>query len=178
VTFGMSLPQLVAVHTAMSVIGLVTGVFVLAAMLAARKPSGLTGLFLVSTTLASVTAFMFPSKQIGLGHAVGVLSLIVLAPTLFAIAARPLTGGWRVVYAAGATAALYLNVVIGVLQLFAKQPALRPDGPLLTAPTFLAAQLVVLLAFVALGALVVRRFHPPARPDMVTVPRGPALTVR
>ena len=177
-SFGMSLAQLTALHTAVSVVGLATGAFVLAAMLAARKPLGLTALFLVTTTLASVTAFMFPSKQLGLGHTVGVLSLGVLVPTLFAIAARPLTGRWRVVYVAGATAALYLNVVIGVLQLFAKLPALRPDGPLLTAPTFLAAQLCVLLAFLALGIVAVHRFHPPAHPSMVTGPPGAALTVR
>ena len=175
---GMSLAYLVAVHTAVSVVGLLTGVLVLAAMLAARKPIGLTALFLVTTTLASVTAFMFPSKQVGLGHAVGVLSLMVLVPTLFAIAARPLTGRWRIVYALGATAALYLNMVIGVAQLFAKLPALRPDGALLTAPTFLAAQLFVLLAFVALGTVAVWRFHPPAHPNMVTASREAALTVR
>jgi hypothetical protein len=149
---------LTVVHTTVSVIGLVAGGFVVAALIASRRPVGLSALFLATTLAASVTGFLFPAKQVGLGQVVGLVSLGVLAPTICAFAAGPLAGMRRVVFAAGATAALYLNAVIGVLQLFAKVPALRPDGPMLTAPSFLGAQLVLLLAFLALGARAIRRY--------------------
>jgi hypothetical protein len=56
--------------------------------------------------------------------------------------------------------ALYLNVFVGVIQAFQKLPFLQPLAPTQSEPPFVVAQAFVLLAFIALGALAVRRFHP------------------
>jgi hypothetical protein len=56
--------------------------------------------------------------------------------------------------------ALYLNVFVGVVQAFQKIPALNALAPKGSEPPFLAAQLVVLISFIAFGYLAVKRFHP------------------
>jgi len=56
--------------------------------------------------------------------------------------------------------ALYLNVFVGVVQAFQKLPFLQPLAPTQSEPPFVVAQLVVLVAFIALGALAVLRFQP------------------
>jgi uncharacterized membrane protein SirB2 len=56
--------------------------------------------------------------------------------------------------------ALYLNVFVGVTQAFQKVPSLQPLAPTQSEPPFLIAQIVVLVIFIALGALAVKRFHP------------------
>ena len=59
-------------------------------------------------------------------------------------------------------AALYLDFFVGVIQAFAKIPALHELAPTQSEPPFLVAQLAVLAFFVVLGFLAVRRFHPAA----------------
>jgi hypothetical protein len=56
-----------------------------------------------------------------------------------------------------------LNVFVGVVQAFEKLPFLRPLAPTQSEPPFVVAQLVVLLAFIALGAIALARFHPKTR---------------
>ena len=93
-------------------------------------------------------------------HAVGILSLLVLAVALFALYTKHLAGGWRRAYVITAVIALYLNVFVLVAQLFAKVPALKELAPTQTEPPFKVAQGVVLVAFIVLGALAATRFHP------------------
>ena len=50
-----------------------------------------------------------------------------------------------------ATAALYLNVFVLVVQTFVKNPTLLALAPTQSEPPFAITQLAVLLAFVALG---------------------------
>jgi hypothetical protein len=56
--------------------------------------------------------------------------------------------------------ALYLNVFVGVVQAFQKLAFLKPLAPTQSEPPFVIAQAVVLVLFVALGIVAVRRFHP------------------
>jgi len=56
--------------------------------------------------------------------------------------------------------ALYLNVFVAVVQAFQKLPFLPPLAPTQTEPPFLATQLIVMAAFVVLGIVAVRKFHP------------------
>ena len=156
----MSLSTLTIVHVALSLVGLVSGAVVLRAMLRSRMSAPVTALFLLTTMATSLTGFVYPLTRIGLGQVVGVLCLLVVVPALLALYSFRLTGRWRAVYAAGATAALYLNAVIAVAQLFKKVAVLQPLMPSLTAPAFLAAQAVLLAVFVVLGEHAVRRFHP------------------
>jgi hypothetical protein len=84
----------------------------------------------------------------------------VLAVTLLALYFFHLARAWRWIYVAGAALALYLNGFVGVVQAFQKVPFLRSLAPTQSEPPFIVAQTVVLVIFVVLGLLAVRRFHP------------------
>jgi hypothetical protein len=158
VVLGLSLSTLTTVHVILSLIGIVSGAFVLRDMLRSKQAAGLTAVFLLTTAATSVSGFLYPSTRLGVGHMVGALSLIVLVPTATALYHHRLAGPWRGFYAAGATAALYLNVFISVAQAFAKSDVLRA-----IAPPYLLTQLAILAIFVGLGVLAVKRFRPCAR---------------
>jgi hypothetical protein len=71
-----------------------------------------------------------------------------------------LAGAWRWIFIGSATIALYFNVAVGVIQAFQKLEFLQRLAPTQSEPPFLVAQIVVLVAFVALGVLAVIRFRP------------------
>jgi len=169
VILGMSLSTFTAMHVALSLIGIASGAFILRDMLRSRQAAGLTAVFLLATLATTVTGCLFPSTRFGLGQVVGCLSLIVLIPTLTALYGYRLAGPWRGVYAAGATAALYLNVLIGVAQAFAKSTAVQ-----VLAPPYIVTQLVILAMFVVLGFLAVKRFHRPCTPALTRIRLPPA----
>ena len=158
---GMSVEAFTRLHVIISLVGILTGLVVLFAMLANRRLDVSTAVFLATTVLTSATGFLFHSKAIGPPHIVGVISLIVLAIALWAIYGRRLAGVWRPVYIITAVLALYLNCFVGVVQAFQKLAFLRPLAPTQSEPPFLAAQVVVLGLFALLGFLAVRRYHPP-----------------
>ncbi len=159
---GMSVEAFTLLHVIISLIGIASGLIVVFAMLANRRASGWTALFLATTVLTSATGFLFHSKAFGPPHVLGVISLVVLAPTLLAIYGRRLAGLWRPVYVIGAIFALYLNCFVAVVQAFQKVSFLHALAPAGSEPPFLAAQAATLLAFVILGFLALRRFRPSA----------------
>ena len=168
---GLSREAFVASHVVLSLVALLSGVAVLRNLFASRTPSGITALFLATTIATSAGGFLFPSTRVGLGHAVGAVSLVVLLPTVLAIYGGNLAGSWRRIYVVGAITALYLNAVIAVAQTFMKVPVLQPLAPSLTAPTFLLAQAALAALFIWLGAVAVRRLHPePNLPSSVLHP--------
>lgn len=154
---GMSLSTFTLLHTILSIIGILSGLVVLLAMLAGRLRSRFTSLFLWTTVATSVTGFMFPFHKFLPSHGVGALSLLVLAFTLPALYVFHLAGVWRSVYIIGAIAALYFNVFVLVVQAFLKMPALHALAPTGSEPAFLIAQTIVLALFVYLGVLALRR---------------------
>ena len=157
---GLSVGAFTALHVIISLVGLLAGVAAVAAMLADQRPGLSTALFLCATVLTSATGFLFHSAKIGPPHIVGVLSLIVLALACAALYGFHLKGVWRTVYVVTALLALYFNAFVGVVQVFDKIAPLKALAPTGSEPPFLVAQLVVLAAFVALGVLATRRFHP------------------
>lgn len=58
---GMSVAAFTVLHVVISIIGIVSGVVVLVAMLKGKAPAGWTALFLVTTVLTSATGFLFPA---------------------------------------------------------------------------------------------------------------------
>jgi hypothetical protein len=155
------LPPLTFIHTAISLIGIATGLVVLVfGLLASQRLPRWTSWFLTTTVLTSVTGFFLPAAHFMPSHGVGILSLLVLAVALFALYTKRLAGGWRRAYVITAVVALYLNVFVLVAQLFAKVPALKELAPTQTEAPFKVAQGVVLVAFIVLGALAATRFHP------------------
>jgi uncharacterized membrane protein SirB2 len=113
----------------------------------------------VSTALTSVTGFGFPFDHLLPPHKVGIISLVVLTIAVFARYKFHLAGSWRWIYGVGAVLALYFNVFVLVVQLFLKVPALKAMAPTQSEPPFVAAQLIVLALFIALGIFAVKRFR-------------------
>jgi hypothetical protein len=159
---GLSLSQFTLLHVVISLVGIVTGFVVIGGFVNGRRLSGWTGLFLTTTILTSVTGFMFPPKPIGPPHIFGIVSLALLTAALVALYGRKLAGKWRWIYVVTAMICQYLNVVVLIVQSFQKIPALKALAPTQTnEPAFAATQGVMLLLFIVLGFLSVKRFHPP-----------------
>jgi len=157
---GMTTSTFTFVHVLLSLVGIGSGLVVVHGLLTGKRLDGWTALFLATTVATSVTGFLFPFHHLLPSHKVGILSLVVLAVVILARYASYLAGAWRRVYVIGAVIALYLNVIVAVVQAFLKVPALKA----LAFPTqkelpFVAAQLVVLLSFVGHTILTAKRFH-------------------
>jgi hypothetical protein len=157
---GMSTSTFTTLHVVMSLIGIVSGAVVLFDMLRNKRADGWTALFLATTVLTSVTGFFFHSTSFGPPQVVWVISLVILAVAIPALYVFHLAGIWCLVYIVGAVMALYLNAFVAVVQVFQKLPFLQPLAPTQSEPPFIAAQLVLLAIFVALGIAAVKRFHP------------------
>jgi len=160
---GMSVATFTQFHVILSLIGIVSGIVVVFAMLGANRLPGLTALFLLTTVATSVTGFMFHFASFGPPEIVGVISLVALAAAILALYSYKLAGAWRWIYVAAAVFALYLNVFVGVVQTFQKVAFFHALAPTQTEPPFAVAQGVVLIAFVAVGLAAVRKFHPVTR---------------
>ena len=153
-------------HVAISLIAIASGFGVVYGFFHSSRLPRTTLIFLVTTFLTSLTGFVFFSRdQLLPSHITGIIALIVLVPTCFALYTKKLAGSWRRIYVIGAVLSLYLNVFVLVVQLFLKVPALHalaPSAPANPEPPFKIAQGVVLVLFIAMGYFAVRRFHPEA----------------
>lgn len=160
---GMSTAAFTLLHVVVSLVGIAAGFVVLYGMFRSNKLDGWTALFLVTTILTSATGYFFPSDRVIPSHIVGALSLLVLAVAVLAFYRYRLKGPWRWIYVAAAVVALYFNVFVAVIQAFLKAPFLHALAPTQSEAPFVVAQAVVLLAFVALGVVALRSFHPEIR---------------
>jgi hypothetical protein len=157
---GLSIPAFTALHVVISLIAILAGLVVLFGMLGSHRLAGLTALFLATTVLTSLSGFLFPIHGFTPALGTGIVSLVVLAVALYALYGKQLDGAWRWIYVVTAIAALYLNVLVLIVQAFQKVPALRPLAPTQSEPPFLIAQAAALLFFILMGALVLLRFRP------------------
>jgi hypothetical protein len=158
---GMSLPTFTLVHVLLSVIGIAAGLIVMERLLRNRVLGLSNTIFLVATILTSATGFLFPGKPFGPPHIIGVISLAILAVAALSLYFGNLIGAWRWIYVVCAVVALYFNVFVGVVQAFQKVGRLRLLAPTQTEPPFAATQAIVLLFFLILGVIALRRFRPP-----------------
>lgn len=150
------------IHVALSLIGILAGLVVMAGLLQSNRLPGWTAVFLATTVATSVTGFGFPFVKFLPSHGVGIISLVLLAAALLGLYGYRLAGSWRWIYVVGAVISLYLNVFVLVVQAFQKIPALKALAPTQSELPFVVTQAVVLLIFIALGVAAVRKFHPPA----------------
>jgi hypothetical protein len=148
------------VHTLISLVGIVSGIVVVARLLKSDLQNGWTSVFLGSMVLTCMTGFFFPFHGFKPSYVVGVLTMILLAMAMYARYARELAGGWRRTYVVSMVLAFYFNVFVLVFQSFLKIPALRALAPTQSEPPFKWAQLAFLALFVVLGIGADRRFHP------------------
>jgi hypothetical protein len=155
--FGMSLHTYTVIHVAISLVAIASGLIVMYGFLASKALNAWNALFLTTTVLTSVTGFGFPFSHVTPAIILGVISLVVL--TVAIVARYPMHLAWRKTYVITASLALYLNVFVLVVQSFEKIPALTALAPTQKEPPFKIAQLVVLVLFVVLTILAVRRFR-------------------
>ncbi len=148
------------VHVVISLIGIGSGLVVLAGMLNGKRLDGWTSVFLASTVATSVTGFAFAADRVLPSHIVGALSLLVLGAGAYARYRQELAGRWRAIYVVAAVLALYLNVFVAVVQSFLRVPALRAMAPTQSELPFVITQGAVLAIFVGLSIAAVVRFRP------------------
>lgn len=159
---GLTISQFTLLHVAISFVGIITGLIALPAFARGRILPRLTGVFLWTTLLTSLTGFLFPIVAFTPALGVGILSTLILVLTFWAWYVRKLAGSARTIYAVTATIALWLNLFVLVVQSFLKVPALNMLAPNGNEPPFLVAQAVLLAGVVFLGYRAVKAKGPVA----------------
>ena len=147
-----------AFHVLLSLIGIAAGLIVAFGFLSANRMDRLTAVFLGTTVATSVTGFLFPFHGVTPGIVVGVISMFTLAAAIYARYSRHLEGGWRRTYVIAAMVSLYFNVFVAVVQSFIRIPALHALAPTQSETPFAVAQLSVLIVFLALSIVALRKF--------------------
>ncbi len=130
------------IHVISSLVAVGSGFVVLYGMIAGKRLDAWTAFFLATTIATSVTGFGFPIKGVTPGIVLGVISLVVLAVAVYARYGGHLAGIWRLVYVITAVIALYLNVLVLIVQSFQKVPALNELAPTGSEPPVIIAQVV------------------------------------
>src|SRR5262249_31373221 len=141
------------IHTLISLIAIFTGFVVLFAMLSGNRASGWTKWFLITAVATTVTGFLFPFHGVTPAIILGIITVPVLAITIYARYSRRLAGAWRWIYVIGAVMMLYFNLFVLVVQSFEKVPALHAMAPTQTESPFKLTQLVVLVGSILLGSV-------------------------
>ena len=148
------------IHTLISLVAIFTGFVVLFGLLSDKRFDGWTKWFLITAVATTVTGFFFPFHGFTPAIGLGLISLPILALTIYARYPKNLAGAWRLIYVLGAVISLYFNVFVGVVQSFEKIPALDAIAPTQTEQPFKFTQLTVLSLFVILAIVAVIRFRP------------------
>ena len=147
-----------AFHILISLIGILSGFVAIAGMVRSKPLDWWTDLFLVTTVATSVTGFLFPFNGFTPAIGTGIISMIVLTLALVALRVKYLQGPWARTYAITAVMAQYFNFFVLIVQSFRRVPVLHALAPTESEPPFAIAQLVALIAFVALGYVATRGF--------------------
>jgi hypothetical protein len=153
---GLPIPTFTALHVAISLIGILTGLVAVPAFAAGWRVSGWTAVFLGTTLLTSLTGFLFPIGGFTPALGVGAISTVILIVAILALYGFNLRGKAGIVYAITATTALWFNLFVLVVQSFQKIPALHILAPTGAEPPFFAAQATLLIAMLVLGWAAVR----------------------
>ncbi|WP_159982221.1 MULTISPECIES: hypothetical protein [unclassified Novosphingobium] len=156
-TLGLTTAQFVAAHVAISLVAIIAGLAALPALARGKSPGAVLPLFIWTTVATVVTGFLFPFTGATPAFATGIVTGIVLAISLAARHTGVFGRAAPRVFAVGATASLWLNMFVLVVQAFQKLPALNALAPTGTEPPFLAAQGLVLLGNIGLGIALFRR---------------------
>jgi len=151
------------IHTLISLVAIFSGLVVVLGLLGSKRLDGWTKWFLITAVATTVTGFFFPFHGFTPAIGLGIISLPLLALTIFARYPKHLAGPWRWIYVIGAVICLYFNLFVAVVQAFEKIPALHALAPTQTEPPFKLTQLIVLLGSAVLAIVAVVRFHPEPR---------------
>jgi hypothetical protein len=166
--FGLSIATYTLIHVVLSLVGMVAGLVVAGGFVAGTRPERWAAVFLFTTIAANVSGFGFPFVHFLPSHAVGIISLMVLAVVIVAHYVQHFAGRWRTTYAVGVVLATYFNVFVLVAQLFKRIPVLFVVAPTQSEPPFLLTQGLVAALFIWLGVAAFKGFR--------TAPAAPART--
>ncbi|MDZ4367618.1 MAG: hypothetical protein U0987_11425 [Afipia sp.] len=155
---GMSLATFTVLHLIISMIAIGLGFIVAGGLLASNRMPGWTLWFLVLTILTNATGFLFPFTKILPSHVVAIISLVLLAVAVYALYGKDLSGVWRTVYVVTAMLALWFNVFVLIAQSFQKVALLNVYAPTGAEPPFAITQGIVLVFFIGLIILGIKRF--------------------
>src|ERR1700733_11592357 len=108
---GMSLATFTSVHVILSLIGIISGIIVALAMLAARRVPKTTSVFLITSAATDLTGFLFP-MPFDPADVIGIISLGFIVLAALALYGGKLAGYWRWTYLASALFFLYLNCFV------------------------------------------------------------------
>ena len=150
------------IHTLISLIGITSGLVVMGGLMAGKRLDGWVGLFLITTALTSITGFGFPFIGLIASHYIGLFSLLILPPVIYARYRKHLIGSWRGVFVVGTALTLYFNFFVLVVQLFRRVPALLVSAPTGKEPPFVVTQLLVMAMFAVLSVAAYKKFPPQA----------------
>ncbi|MGV3551376.1 hypothetical protein [Rhizobium sp.] len=153
----MYVTALTVFHTLISLVAIVSGIPVLFGFLR-NETSRWTTTYVATTGLTLITSFLFPYNGFTPAIGVGILCIFIFLPTAYAKYRTSLTGIWRLVWVVGATALLYFNCFVLIVQSFLKVPPLHALAPAGNEPPFAVAQGVLLVVAIVLGFLAARRF--------------------
>jgi hypothetical protein len=148
---------LTRVHVVISLIAIVAGFVSVIRQIKGRPFDRWTRWFLLNTFLTSVTGFFFPFKGVTPAFIFGVISLLVLSVTFYALHAGKLARPWNWIFSLTAIFAFYLNFFVLIVQAFLKIPFLHDLAPQQNEPPFAIAQLLALIGFGRMGFLAVRQ---------------------
>ncbi len=161
---GLSVQNFTIVHVVISLMAIASGIVVLIGMFGSRRLPGWTAVFLLTTVLTSLTGFLFPIRGFTPALGTGIVSCVLLALALYGLYGKRLAGAWRWIYVATASSALYLNVLVLIVQSFQKLPFLKPLAPTQSKPPFVIAQVIALIAFLLAGIAAALKFRPAEDP--------------
>lgn len=155
------LSAITAVHTFISLVAIVAGVFAVLDLFRPDARGTAVRLFLWLAFLTSATGFLFPGLTLTPAVIVGIIALLVLAAVAWAARRLHRLGPYQAVFAAGVVASLYLLVFVGIAQAFQKVPLLNALAPTGAEWPFAVVQAVALLAFIVIGFAAARRGRMP-----------------
>lgn len=147
-------------HVLVSLVAVVASVALILRLMANGDDRRAASWFFISMAITLVSGFFFPFKGITPAITVGILCVLILAPTLYARYRTALTGIWRPVYVIGVTLLAFFNCLVLIIQSFQKVGPLNALAPVGNEPPVLVSQVVLLVLALAVGAIGVLRFRP------------------
>jgi hypothetical protein len=148
---------LIAIHVLISLIAFFTGAAVVQGVLAGKLRPKWTAWFLSATALTCVSGFLLPFSTVTPAVAVGILTLVVVSVVAYALFGAKAAGRWAAVFVIGAVATEYFNTLVVVAQSFKHVAPLSRLAPTGAEPPVAITQGIVLVAFVVIAVLAIRR---------------------
>jgi hypothetical protein len=156
---GLSIATFTTVHVLISLFAILAGLVVLGGMIQNVDAGIWTPLFLLTVALTAITGFPIPPFGFDPPRAIGIVLLVLVAAATGAFYVFRLAAPWRSIYVFTATAALYLDSFVAVVQAFQKVAFLNALAPTQQEPPFAVAQAVLLGLFIAAAVIARKKFR-------------------